>query len=297
MPRPKILHMVTPADNVSPFDANMAADAGYQIIIPHCGIDSSSIAGLVQDAIFSRPPMNAASTGMFIGGFDVNVASAMLNEAKIAMVPPFELSVFADPNGAFTTAAALIAGIDKRLKHKKGRGLSERRVKIFGGGPVGLCAAVLAKNQGAKVSLVRLTPSAKKSAAAEFTDRFDVEIPSERAVENQDRVQSLVNAEVVICTAKAGIQVIDKDMLQHAEKLLIAADVNAVPPAGIEGISAMDSGTEIDTNWGSFTAIGALGTGKIKYDVQHQLFKQMLSSKSALVIDLPYVYSYAADHV
>ena len=144
----------------------MAADAGYQIIIPHCEIDTASVAGLVQDAIFSRPPMNAASTGMFIGGYDINQASDMIDAARKAMVPPFELSVFADPNGAFTTAAALVVGIEKRLVDNYGRGLNNRRVRIFGGGPVGICAAVLAHNRGADARLVRLTTGAQKKSSS-----------------------------------------------------------------------------------------------------------------------------------
>ena len=30
-----ILHFVTPLKNVSPFDVNMAADAGFDVIVPY----------------------------------------------------------------------------------------------------------------------------------------------------------------------------------------------------------------------------------------------------------------------
>ncbi len=42
MERPYILHMFTPGRQMSPFDVNMAADAGYQIIVPYCevGLDA-----------------------------------------------------------------------------------------------------------------------------------------------------------------------------------------------------------------------------------------------------------------
>ena len=75
MTRPKILHMITPARNVSAFDANMAIDAGYETIIPHTEVTVDDVSDLVQDAIFSRPPKHAAATGLFIGGYDVNVAA------------------------------------------------------------------------------------------------------------------------------------------------------------------------------------------------------------------------------
>ena len=37
-----------------------------------------------------------------------------MEKAKKAMVPPFEISIFADPGGSFTTAAAMI-GIDDNI--------------------------------------------------------------------------------------------------------------------------------------------------------------------------------------
>ena len=286
--------MVTPDTNVSAFDANMAADAGYQIIIPHTGLSTQGIAPLVQDAIFSRPPKNAANTGVFIGGYDVNVAADMLDAARKAMVGPFELSVFADPNGAFTTSAALITVVEKHLQTRTGVGLEGRIVKIFGGGPVGLCVSILASNRGAAVSLVRLTTNAQRGAVEEFSQRFGMEIPSENATRDSERVEAVADAEVIVCTAKAGIQVLDKSTLQHATKLIVAADVNAVPPAGIEGVGVVDDGAEVIMNWGSFCAVGALGIGRVKYDVQHRMFKQMMSSENAVVLDLLDAYQLAA---
>ena len=43
MERPYILHLFTPGHQASPFDVNMAADAGYQIITPYTdvGVDVS----------------------------------------------------------------------------------------------------------------------------------------------------------------------------------------------------------------------------------------------------------------
>ena len=52
MERPYILHMFTPGRQMSPFDVNMAADAGYQILTPYCHVTLEGIAGLTQDAIF-----------------------------------------------------------------------------------------------------------------------------------------------------------------------------------------------------------------------------------------------------
>src|SRR5512134_3965937 len=51
-----ILHMLSPQKHMSPFDVNMAADAGYQVIVPYINVTLEEVTGLVQDAIFSRPP-------------------------------------------------------------------------------------------------------------------------------------------------------------------------------------------------------------------------------------------------
>ena len=224
-----ILHMVTPDRNISPFDVNMAIDAGYQSVVPYTNVSVSEIGNLVQDAIFSRPPKSASSTGFFIGGNDVNIAAEMLQVAKQAMVGPFEVSILADPNGAYTTAGALIAVIEKVLENRVGSDLQNRNVKVFGGGPVGLCATILALSKSANTKLVRLTSKASSDAVSKFATRYKAEVESENAVTNDERAHVVADAEVIICTAKAGIQVLDNNVLANASSLIVAADVNAVP--------------------------------------------------------------------
>ena len=51
--------MFSPQVNVSPFDVNMACDAGYDAIIPYTNVTLPDIKSLVQDAIFSRSLSNA----------------------------------------------------------------------------------------------------------------------------------------------------------------------------------------------------------------------------------------------
>ncbi len=296
MAKRKILHMITPSDNVSPFDVNMAVDAGYEVIVPHSAVAVSSVADFVQDAIFSRPPKSASATGMFIGGYDVNQASDMLDAAKKAMVPPFEVSVFADPNGAFTTAAALVAVIEKCLKKHAAKPLQDIRLRILGGGPVGLSTAVLATQRGASVCLVRLTPRADDGAALEFAERYELTIESLRALEQSDKINVAADAEVIVSTAKAGIEVLNQEVLDHASNLLVAADVNAVPPTGIEGVEVTHNGNDVAASWGSFKSIGALGVGRVKYQTQAQMLKSMLTSEDSLVLGLAEAYSEAVRH-
>lgn len=297
MARRRILHMFSPSDNVSPFDVNMAVDAGYDVIVPYTGVSADTVSGLVQDAIFSRPPKQARVTGAFIGGYDVNLAAQMFDRAKQAMVPPFEISVLADPNGAYTTSAALVALVEHWLVERSGRGLAGRSVKVFGGGPVGLCAAVLVAQREAHPTLVRLTSSAKSGPVERFSKRYSVAIASLDGQTEALKARALADTEVAITTAKAGICVLDKTLLAQAAKLEVVADVNAVPPAGIEGLAPGDCGSEVATGAGAAAGIGALAIGKVKYDVQHALLARMLASDEAVQLDFADAFELASEQV
>jgi methylene-tetrahydromethanopterin dehydrogenase len=140
-----ILHMVTPLKHMSPFDVNMAVDAGFAAVLTYTNVTLGEVPGLVQDAIFSRPPKAGVKTGMFFGGKSAVLALDMLAAARKALVPPFGISFFADPAGSFTTAAAMVACVEKVLKDKKGRGLRGLKTAVFGAtGVVGFSAGVIA---------------------------------------------------------------------------------------------------------------------------------------------------------
>ena len=75
MEKPYLLHMITPEKNISPFDANMAFDAGWDSIIPYTNVTMEEIQALVQDTIFSRSPSTVSKrTAIFIGGRDTHIA-------------------------------------------------------------------------------------------------------------------------------------------------------------------------------------------------------------------------------
>ena len=146
MTHKNILHMLTPLKNISPFDVNMALDAGYDCVVPYTSVSLDDVAGLVQDAIFSRPPDRSPRTGIFLGGRDAIQALDMLEAAKHAQVKPFEASLFADPAGSFTTAAAMMAHVEKVLQTRYGRGLKDLRLAVFGAtGVVGFSTAVVSQ--------------------------------------------------------------------------------------------------------------------------------------------------------
>ncbi|MEM5367748.1 NAD(P)-dependent methylenetetrahydromethanopterin dehydrogenase [Paraburkholderia azotifigens] len=284
MERQHILHMFTPGRQMSPFDVNMAVDAGYQIVVPYTDVDAKLIGPLTQDAIFSRGPKGVAHTGIFIGGRDVMLATDMLRLSREAMVPPFEVSVFADPSGSFTTAAALVACVEWQLRHAFGTGLDGKRVLVFGGtGPVGLIAGVLAAQAGARVSLASSRGlDAARDACKRATARFGAALEGADASSANALQETLKSVDVVFATAAAGVEVMSAQQVSEADRLLVAADVNAVPPAGIAGVGVMDNGKRVGPH--GALGIGALAIGNVKYEVQQRLFMQMLAAKQKVYL-------------
>lgn len=286
MEKPYLLHFATPGIRVSPFDVNMAYDAGWDAVIPYAGVGLDEIADFTQDAIFSRGPKGAKRTGIFIGGRDALLASEMLGRARKAMVPPFEVSVFADPSGAFTTAAAMIAKVEQALASQHGQPLAGRRLTIFGGtGPVGMVAAMLAAEAGAEVTLPGHDGLARAEAAAgQIEARFGLKLRAVDGGGEAAKLALLADAEIVLATAKAGVQVLDAAYLAQAPALRVAADINAVPPAGIAGIGVMDDITPLAAASGHAVGIGPLAIGNVKYQVQQALLKAMLGAEKPLYL-------------
>ena len=81
-----ILHMLSPLKHMSPFDVNMALDAGFDSVTPYSGVTLEDITPLVQDAMFSRSPRDAVHTGVFIGGKDAALALDMMERLRKTLV-------------------------------------------------------------------------------------------------------------------------------------------------------------------------------------------------------------------
>ncbi len=298
MSKPYIMHMITPAKHVSPFDVNMACDAGWTTVIPYTHAEAAEVTGLVQDAIFSRGPKGVKHTGIFIGGRDVNQAMDMLQLSVDAMVPPFEVSVMVDPSGAFTTAAALVACAERQLQVAHAAALAGQRLLVFGGsGPVGTAACVLAAGAGAEVAIVGHDGSeAASRVASSCKQRYGVDIEALDGSTDARKQALLADVDVVFSTAKAGVQVLSSAQLQSAVALKVAGDLNAVPPLGIEGVDLMDDGASI-AGLKQAVGIGALAIGNVKYQVQQQLLKAMATTDTPLYLDFRQAFDRAREYV
>jgi methylene-tetrahydromethanopterin dehydrogenase len=280
-----ILHMITPLKHMSPFDVNMALDAGFDAALPYTNVEAKEVTALVHDAMFSRPPADAVRTGIFIGGKDAILALDMLEAAKKALFKPFEVSIFADPAGSFTTAAAMVACVEKLLQKRFNRDLKGRTVVVYGAtGVVGFTAGVIASLQGATVTLAGYDGAERvERAAQEIKTRFETSVNAADASTPEKISAVLQRSEIALCAGRAGVQILSEADVKAADKLLVAADVNAVPPPGVAGLDPQNRGDPIGGT--NVLGIGALAIGNVKYQTESGLFKRMVEAKEALALD------------
>jgi methylene-tetrahydromethanopterin dehydrogenase len=245
--------------------------------------------------MFSRPPKTGVKTGVFIGGKKALEALDMLSAAKQALVPPFGISFFADPSGSFTTAAAMVACIEKLLHDKKGRQLKGARIAVFGAtGVVGFSAAVIAALQGADVALIGYDGIKRVSeSAVEIRTRFNTEVRAADGSDEDKKSDILSACDVALCCGRAGVRVLSSAQVGAASNLLIVADVNAVPPSGVEGLDMMANGIEVNSH--HTLGVGPLAIGNIKYKTEFGLFKRMIEATKPVCLDFRNAFALARE--
>jgi len=69
----------------------------------------------------------------------------------------------------------------------------------------------------------------------------------------------------------------------QAKNLLVVADVNAVPPSGVEGMELFMDGAPLPGC--NALGVGPLAIGDIKYKTESGLFKRMIASSKPLHLD------------
>lgn len=272
MQKVSILHLITAAKNASPFDVNMAYDAGFDKIMPYTNVELAEVQALTQDAMFSRSPSGVKREALFFGGRDIYLALAMQNAAKSAMFAPFEISSMADPSGAFTTAAAMLAKVEKVVKT-----LQNQVLVIFGAGAVGSTAALIAAKNGAVVQMAaHRNVASMQTYCDKMYQQFGVELKVVDASSDAAKNAALYSADIALCAGPAGAQILDKTHFAGSLKLKALADVNAVAPQGVAGLAVMADGEQLGNGMVGF---GALSIGQLKYQTQHHMLKSLIDAE------------------
>jgi methylene-tetrahydromethanopterin dehydrogenase len=282
--RKRLLYLVSSDPRVSPFDINMAYDAGFDAVIPYASIDVGAVPGLVQDVMFSRGAKGARFSSLFFSGSSVAAAEDMIQAARKTLFPPFILGLMADPRGGYTTAAALLARVATLCKSKGVGETGRLRVLVAAGtGGVGKAAVALLARDGASVTLTSRSQASAAAAAREIAALFGATVEPRAAPGEADLAALASTADVVLATGAPGVRLLSRKSIESLKGPKVLADVNAVPPHGLEGVGPQDNGSEIAP--GIFV-VGAMAVGDLKFKVEASLLRDLLSAEPPPTIDL-----------
>jgi methylene-tetrahydromethanopterin dehydrogenase len=275
---PYLLFFLDSDQIASPFDVCMAYDAGYNAVIPYENVNSKDAKRIVEDAVFSRGPKGVKRTTFFIGGKDIVQAEETAKVIIKAMFPPFNASVVIDPAGAYTTAAAAVAKVEDAISSNNLGSLSDKTCAVFGTGSVGRIIAVMLAKFGCEVTIASLNPDRENGdeyaaeLAKQINTQYGVHVQGFFASTDEKKFELFKKAEVVFCAGTRGVQILSKEMLQKVKLLKVLADINAIPPLGVEGIKPDDDMREIAQ--GIF-GVGALAIGRLKHETEIEMLKEV----------------------
>lgn len=291
---PYILFFLDTDKRASPFDICMAYDAGFSVVVPYENVTFEEARKIVQDAIFSRDPKGVKRTCFFIGGKDMEKAEEILKVVRDSMFPPFQANTIIDPAGAYTTAAAMVAKVEDALVKSKLGSLKDKKVAVFGTGAVGRVAAVLLAKLGCNVMIV--SPNPNRTNGEEYVTKlsnllrhkYGVNVEGVFAPTPDKKAEVIKKADVIFCASVAGVRIVTKEMLSEVKLVKVIADVNAVPPLGVEGMKLNDDMREFAP--GIF-GIGPLTIGRLKYKLERGILREARRNGKGTV----YNYNYAIE--
>lgn len=271
----KLLLQLDTSPRPSVFDRVVALDGGADEVMSYGAVDEGAVRDLVHGAIFTRGLKDLRNTAIFIGGTDMAAGERLLVAARNAFFGPMRVSVMLDSNGSNTTAVAAVA------KLQQGAGALEglRAMVTAGTGPVGVRAAGLLVKSGASVTM-----TSRRRADPALVDgigrRFGGPVRAVTMPDGSHAAAALEGAELLLNAGPAGVQLVPRTAWAGRPGLRAAADINAVPPLGVEGIEVGDDGAERD----GLTVFGALGVGGLKMRI-HKACIARLFERNDLVLD------------
>lgn len=270
----------------STFDAVVAVDAEVDVLLRHGGVTPENVVPLVHGAMFTRGGDDLRHTAIFVGGSDVTLAEAVRDAVVGAFFGPVRVGVMLDPSGANTTAVAAVLAASRHVA------LPGSRAVVLGGtGPVGQRVARLLARRGATVEIVSRSASrAAKACAAAIAA-----VPKANVLPLvDDQVSgSLAVADIVIAAGAAGARLTSLESVcslrnasagnRRSPDRIVLIDLNAVPPAGIEGVAAGDKARPISSQGCDMVVYGALGIGGTKMKIHRRGIETLFQSNGALL--------------
>jgi hypothetical protein len=281
----KLLLQLDSSPHPSVFDRIVAYDGGADEVMSYGGVTEDAVRDLVHGAIFTRGPKDLRNTAIFVGGTDMAAGERLLKAVTRAFFGPLRVSVMLDSNGSNTTASAAVARLIQAAGGVKGR----RAVVTAGTGPVGLRAAGLLAQAGADVVITSRKPP-DRALVDTITRRFGGTVTAIAMSDATSAAAALDGAELVLNAGPAGVCLIPKAAWVGCAGLEAIADVNAVPPLGVEGVEVTDNAVERD----GVKVFGALGVGNLKMKI-HKACIARLFERNDLVLDAETIFESARE--
>jgi hypothetical protein len=286
MDKKTVLIQIDTDQQPSVFDRVVAVDAGVDQVLAYGSVRLEQVQALVHGAIFTRGGADLARTAIFVGGADIASGEIFLNEVRKHMLPQHGLtvSVMLDSNGSNTTAAAAVHAATGHLELA-----STTALVLAGTGPVGQRVSRLLARAGADVRI----GSRQRERAEGAANALRAMIPSAKltavsTASTADAPRALEGVQLVVACGAAGVVLLPKKIRDNCTTCKVAIDLNAVPPAGIEGIDALDKAVERD----GVVCYGALAIGGTKMKL-HKAAIQKLFTANDFVLDAESIYELA----
>jgi hypothetical protein len=261
--------------HASPFDILTTVDIFPEAeILKYENVTVEDAEKIIYDTIFPRGPEGAKHTKIFINGRDFKVANEILEKIEKCMFPPFEVAVIIDPRGAYTTATAAVAKTLELSLAKSFGSFDKKTVTVLAGtGPVGQTAARLYAAERADVIVTSRSLQKACSVATKINEELKVErVRGVQAQMPEEVGKAIENADMVLSAGAAGTELLPLEVLKkYGKKCNIVADINAIPPVGVEGLSPNADGKEILPK---VFGVGALAIGKLKNKVEAALIRK-----------------------
>jgi len=271
----KLLIQLDTDKRASTFDQVVAYDAGADNIIAHSEIKKEEVEDIIYGAIFTRAPKKLKNTAVFIGGSDVDAGEEIMEAVQDVFFANFSVSVMLDSNGSNTTAAAAVLKIRESIKLK-----GKNVVILAGTGPVGVRAAALFAMEGASVTITSRSQDKADRKAENIMREYNLENISGIEANTEAEFKEVIkNKDVILSAGPPKINFLTESMWKNTEGIKIMADINAVSPAGIEGIDPQADGENLE----GIKVFGAMGIGGLKMKLHKKAVSELFKDNNQLL--------------
>jgi len=255
------------------FDAIVAVDAGVDVLLRHGNVSPENVISLVHGAMFTRGVSDLASTSIFLGGKNIIRVEEIASQISKTFLKSIRVSVFIDPAGANTTAAATILAAKRHISFQPLTRSKAYQALVLGGtGPVGQRVSQLLANQGVHVHLA----SRSFERASQHCKLLSKKLPLAHFEPASTKMLEKIigSVDLIVSAGGPGVEMLTEAQFAQAISTTVYIDLNAVPPAGIAGIQVTDAARRDGTK----LLYGALGVGEIKMKLHKAAIQQLFQT-------------------